>query len=115
MCFGNPFCSIPPPIGLINMAANHVELQHGVEITSDARQLLSNQLDQAQPNFEDYLKSHKLSHMDILHQAERQFVQGLPHVLAGAPPQFGSVQRYKLDARAVGAGIAQKSWSPLWK
>ena len=122
MCVGNPFCSIPPPIGLINMAANHVELQHGVEVTPDARQLLNDRITQAtttipnDPNsLTTYLGSNNLSHVDLMHLAEKQFVQALPHISAQGSAPVASGQRPKLDAKAVKAGIAQKPWSPLWK
>jgi hypothetical protein len=112
MCIDNPMCSIPPPIGLVNMAANHVELQHGVTITSDARQLLSDRIAHAQPTLEAYLKAKGLSHVDLVRLAEKQFVQGFPHASALSPT--GQQAPPSVDARAVQAGIAIKSWSPLW-
>ena len=122
MCVGNPFCSIPPAIGLINMAANHVELQHDVQVTSDARELLSNRINQAAnatnsdpKNLNSYLQQNSLSHMDLMHLAEKQFVQGLPHISTQGIVPVATGHRPKLDARSVEAGIAHKSWSELWK
>jgi hypothetical protein len=115
MCADNPFCSIPPPIGLINMAANHVEMQHGITITSEARQLLSDRIAAAaQPNLDNYLASQGMSHVDLLQLAEKQFVQGLPNVQAGAA-QPGAAPPHIMDGAAVLAGIAHKAWSPLWQ
>lgn len=119
MCANNPFCSIPPAIGLINMAANHVELQHDVKVTPDARQLLSDRIDKATnknpTKLTDYLGKNNLSHLDLMHLAEKQFVQGLPHVSAQGGAKGVPGQSPELDGRAVEAGIAQKSWSSLWR
>lgn len=122
MCIGNPFCNIPPPIGLINMAANHVELQHGVTVTGDARQLLSDrihnglglapQAPQTEAELRTHLSGTNMSHLDLVHLAEKQFVQALPYV--GATSATGQQVPPSLDARALQAGIARKSWSPLW-
>ncbi len=111
MCNGNPFCSIPPPIGLINMAANHVELAHNVTIAPEARDLLSDRITAAQPNLQTYLSGQGLSHIDLLHLAEKQFLQGLLHM----PPTAAAAAPRVMDIQAVQAGINQKAWSDLWR
>jgi hypothetical protein len=53
--------------------------------------------------------------MDLVHLAEKQFLQGLPHISGKGVAPVAPGQRPKLDARAVEAGIAQKAWSSLWR
>jgi hypothetical protein len=120
MCYNYPFCSMVEPIGLVNMAANHVAQQHQVTITQDARQALAEKIQAAakiqavgQADGPDlltaYLQSQGLSHLDLIHLAEKQFLQGLPYA-SGAPNPVSALDKAGLDA-----GIAVKAWSPIWK
>jgi hypothetical protein len=113
MCDTDPYCSIPPPMGLVNIAANHVEQEHGIQIGQDARILLRDRIAKEQ-DLKGYLAKRGQSHLDLVHQLEKQFIAGVPHSKTG-PGIGGRRSPRVVDEAAVQAGIDHKSFSPLFQ